>query len=198
MPKQKIKHLLIVMIVLLSLTPIQAKGPAGTVLYFRDGHQVYLLIADDADNTRGWSAFGGGANKGESEAQTAARETEEETRGFFSKEWLLKQIKDKKPFKSEGYSFFFVEVPFVPAQRIMNNSLKNANKSMHERVHYAWIPESDLKHVLTSKNNKIDSKYLPSSPNPKIYWNIWLNGMRDAYKQNACPWQKIKKTTTSQ
>ena len=188
------KYLLTTIISLLFLMPLQAKGPAGTVLYFRNAQSVYILLADDINSNRGWSSFGGGAEEGESEMETAARETEEETRGFFIKEWLLQKMHGQKPIKFKGFSMYFVEVPFVPAQQIMNTPLKkNASESMRERVHYAWIPETDLKRALTVTNAKIDSVYLPTTSKSKLYWNIWLAGMENAYKKNACPWLKPKK-----
>ena len=77
------KHIHIVLTLLLIICGrASAQGPAGTILYFRSGQDVYLLLAEDSRKTRGWGSFGGGANEGESPAQTAARETEEETRGF--------------------------------------------------------------------------------------------------------------------
>ena len=41
------------------LVDVQAEEPAGIVLYFQDEKTTYLLLADEAKEARGWSAFGG-------------------------------------------------------------------------------------------------------------------------------------------
>ena len=171
----------------------QAEGPAGAVLYCRSGDQFYLLLADDIEVSRGWSAFAGGPEQGESAAETAARETYEESRGFFERDWLLKQIKEQKPVyhKRNNYTFYFIEIPFVPAIRITNHPLpKGADLVMQERPRFAWIPESDVRKALDEKSLQIDPLYLPADSSSKHYWDIWLEGMRIAYKNKACPWSE--------
>ena len=58
-----------------------AQQPAGMVLYFQSGDEVYLLLAEHAGSQRGWAGFGGGPREGETVAETAAHTTEEESRG---------------------------------------------------------------------------------------------------------------------
>ena len=41
-----------------------AEPPAGMVLYFQSGDEVYLLLAEHAGSQRGWAAFGGGSRAG--------------------------------------------------------------------------------------------------------------------------------------
>ncbi|MDA0711103.1 MAG: hypothetical protein O3B73_12935, partial [bacterium] len=53
-----------------------AEGPAGSVVYFKSGGEVYLLLAEHRESTRGWAGFGGGAREGETVAETAATKTE--------------------------------------------------------------------------------------------------------------------------
>ena len=183
------------LILLLSLN-LQAEEPAGIVLYFQDGESTYLLLADEATEPRGWSAFGGGGDAGETVAETAARETEEETRGYFRRDWLLNKLKGRKPVRTNGYNMFFVEVPFVPALRVSQNPLeKSSGTAYHEREHFAWVPVSDLEKALQrvkkgkNKKAKIDPLYLPAASKQKFYWNIWVANMQDAYAEQACPWQ---------
>ena len=70
----------------------RAESPAGTVLYFKSKGEVFFLLAEytyeDAQK-RGWSSFSGGPEEGETAAETAARQTEEETRGYFSRKEIL-------------------------------------------------------------------------------------------------------------
>ena len=99
---------------LLILCPAaHAERPAGILLYFKAGTKVYLLLADHAtpgSKDRGWGGFGGGPENGESPAETAARETAEETRGFFLAAALLKQIESQTPvIDTNGFALFFAE-----------------------------------------------------------------------------------------
>jgi 8-oxo-dGTP pyrophosphatase MutT (NUDIX family) len=177
-----------------------AKDPAGIVLYYSDGESVFLLLADHAKSTRGWSAFGGSANLGETRWGTAARETHEETRGYFLREWLGQQIAEQEPVLSHGYSMFFVEVPFVPAQRVMNNPINKSDKSMLERQYYTWIPFSELERVLvkedpSTEDLKVNPLYLPRGSQSDSYWDVWIRNMHDAMKQRAFPWIKNRSKT---
>ena len=87
------KHILLIpVLVFVICQHAIAQDPAGIVLYFKSGNEVYLLLAEDAREGRGWATFGGKAREGEHPAETAARETEEETRGYFVRGNLLKKI----------------------------------------------------------------------------------------------------------
>jgi len=184
-----------VAVVSLAASSAYANGPAGIVLYHRDGDSVFLLLADHGQSKRGWGAFGGAANPGEDRRETAARETEEETRGYFSRDWLRRQIAEQTPVQSGGFSMYFVEVPFVPAQRVMNNPTKENDKGMHERGYYAWIPFSQIEHVVakeepSAEDLKVNPLYLPRGSNSGPFWDVWVRNMRDAMKQGAFPWDK--------
>ena len=50
-----------------------ADGPAGILLYHRDGEDVFLLLANDSKGVRGWGGFGGNAEPGETPRATAAQ-----------------------------------------------------------------------------------------------------------------------------
>ena len=182
------------LVALLSFTfalKICAEGPAGIVLYFRDNGTTYLLLADDIRKNKGWSAFGGAADAGETTRETAARETEEETRGFFKRGALLKEIQTQPPFIHNGFTLFFVEIPFVPAQRVQRNPIAHKlNIAMYERVNYAWIPESDILKAFDHNQAKVSALYLPRKSRSDFYQRHWLLTMKAAYAQNACPWQK--------
>ena len=95
--------------------------PAGMVMYFQSGDEVYLLLAEHAGSERGWGGFGGGARKGETIAETAAHKGSEESRGYFTAADLLHKIKDQAPVMDGDFASYFAEVAFVPAQRVMNH-----------------------------------------------------------------------------
>jgi len=158
------------------------------------GDEVYLLLADHKGSKRGWGAFGGRAESGENPMETAARETEEETRGFFKKEELLKKLKSKTPFIDDDFFMYFLEIDFVPAQRVTNNDLSAGGKDYRERGPFAWIPYSDIKKYLTSpvkgQRHYIDKNFLPKKAKRDYFWKTWIDNMVGAYKSQSIPWDK--------
>jgi 8-oxo-dGTP pyrophosphatase MutT (NUDIX family) len=179
--------------IIIAVSPVCAEGPAGMVLYCCQGQDVFLLLADHADGTRGWGSFGGSALAGETQRDTAARETEEETRRYFSRTWLRGQIAAQLPFMTNGFATYFVAVPFVPAQRIMNNPTDEMDKSATERGCYAWIPFPEIERILlmgkpSSADLQINPEYLPRGCKSVSYWDVWIESMRDAMMRNAFPW----------
>ena len=175
----------------------QASGqnPAGMVLYFESGNEVYLLLAEDSKKTRGWAAFGGGAHDGETTAQTAARETEEETRGYFDKADLLKKIQHAEPVIDDNtFALFFAKVDFVPAPVVTKHDPSSEDRSYYERGPYAWIPFSQIEpyvqaKVDRSKKHLIAGEYLPNGSVTNWFWPTWLGNVRKAIETDALPWQ---------
>ena len=193
------KRTLLALSVNLSLfTAAHAEGSAGIVLYFESDNEVYLLLADNQGRAsqRGWGSFGGGASKGESPAETAARETYEETRGYFLRRDLLQAIKDHVPVVAEGgFAQYFVRVPFVPAQRVSNNPIPEDESFYSERGPYAWIPYSEVEKYLLApikrqKKYPIDSRFLPEGSKTDWAWPAWLSTMRLAAEAGVLPWAK--------
>ncbi len=188
------------LVMVLTAASVYAGGPAGILLYHCDRDNVFVLLANDSNGTRGWSGFGGGAEGDESLRNTAARETEEETRGYFSRAWLVEQIADQRPLSSRGFHMYFVEVPFVPAQRIMNNPVEDHHAAMMETQFYAWIPFSELEPVLRKdKPSRADLRmnplYVPRGCESRSFWRIWIMNMHDAHKQGVFPWNHGKNGT---
>jgi 8-oxo-dGTP pyrophosphatase MutT (NUDIX family) len=175
--------------------------PAGSVLYYRDREsgEVWVLLADHTKNERGWSAFGGGAEAGETAKETAARETEEETRGYFKREWFLGEIADQEPVFSSGYRMFFVEVADkVDAATLGANPLgeKEGEAVMLERGPYAWIPFSVVERAMGKAKDevgkddlKIEGRWLPEGARSDWLWDVWVGNLRDAREAGAIPWE---------
>lgn len=172
-----------------------AEGPAGTVLYFKAGGEVYLLLAEHRESTRGWAGFGGGEREGETTAETAATKTEEESRGYYKRADILKKVQKLKPIVVGDFATYFVEVPFVPAQRIMNNPVPENNDAYLERSTFAWIPYSSLSEYLTDdlvrgQKYMVDPMFLPKGSETQWLWPAWLRSMRAAYAEDVLPWKK--------
>lgn len=184
-------------LVLLIRFALSPGDPAGILLYHRDGDTILLLLANDSDGTRGWGGFGGGAKRGESLRQTAARETEEETRGFFSRSWLEEQIAQQSPFSSRGFHLFFAQVPYVPGQRIMNHPVDDGRPELQETQFYAWIPFSEIEPLLVNEELsddelQVNPRCVPEGCDAHTYWRVWIENMRDAQRQGAFPWSRAQ------
>lgn len=173
-----------------------AGNPAGIQLYAQTPDGVFLLVADHIFPVkRGWAGFGGMADAGETIAQTAARETEEETRGYFKREDLLAAIAGQEPVFDGKFAFYFVKVDKVPAEEINRHSTGGGGIAFAERGPYTWVPYSEVERYLdqdaapTARNYVINNAYLPSGRlNTRWFWPVWLNNFRAAHLQNAIPW----------
>ena len=201
-----VKLFVVCLIVVGSCFGVQAERPAGMVLYFKSGDEVFLLLADHRKKDRGWAGYGGGPYDGESAAETAARETEEETRGYFLRDDLLAMIKDQEPVIDDGgFALFFAEVPFVPAPLVTNNPLPSDDESYVERGPYAWIPYSEVQPYLKGpvepeekhpeekhpeEKHPIEERLLPGKRYTSWYWQVWLGSVRQAVETNSIPWEE--------
>jgi len=194
------KFTFITLTFIFALCPVvHAEPPAGILLYFKAGPEVYLLLADhQGAKNRGWGGFGGGALKGEKPAETAVRETVEETRGYFLAADLLKQIEAQTPvIDADGFALFFAEVPFVPAQRVANHQPKDSDRAYFERGTFAWIPFSEVqKHLVKDLSGVqkylMDKRFLPTGTNADWFWDVWISNMKMALDTQALPWVQVK------
>lgn len=172
-----------------------AQKPAGMVLYFQSGGEVYLLLAEHANSNRGWAGYSGGPLEGESVEQTAVRKTEEETRGYFKRADLLEKIKGQSPVMDGDFASYFTEVAFVPAQRVMNNPVPENTDVYLERSTFAWIPYSVVEGLLKedldrTRKYMIDPAFLPAGSQTQWFWPAWLSNMKKAVETQALPWQQ--------
>ena len=176
-------------------TVSSVSGPAGIVLYCRHEGEIHLLLANDRLGRRGWGGFVGGNKEGESTAMTAARETSEETRGFYDPDWLLKKIADQKPVRQWACSFYFAEVAHVPAKRIMEHPVPLLNLAYMETQHYAWVPFSEIEPLLTKRklteaDLRLHPRHLKPDSRSKSHWRVWIDNLRRMHLKEAFPWSR--------
>ena len=171
-----------------------ARCGAGTVLYFRFKQETFLLLADHGlshQRDRGWSGFGGRCD-GEPPASAAARETNEETKGFYSREEILAKLDPKSSICVHDFTTYFLEVDYVPAEVINNFRASNTSSSYRERSPYAWIPITAI--WQTIENRKSGRVYLPAKYLPPDAYTDWLfepfaTSLLAARSDGILPWE---------
>lgn len=172
-----------------------AESPAGMILYFQSGGEVYLLLAEHAGSQRGWAAFGGGSRAGETTAGTAAHKAHEESRGFFKRADLERRIAGQEPVMDGDFASYFAAVDFVPTPAVRNHPVPEQTDAFLERGTFAWIPFSAVagyiqQDISREKKYAIDPAYLPTGSETSWFWRPWLSNMRKALVTGALPWQK--------
>jgi len=168
---------------------------AGTVLYFKFEHETYLLLADHSrihQRHRGWSGFGGRCD-GQPPAAAAARETEEETRGYYSRNAILAKLESASSSHVADFTTFFIEVDFVPVNVINKYKSSNRSAGYRERGPYAWVPISAI--WLAIENNKSARAYLPAKYLPPEAHTDWLFepfvvSLQAAKSAGRLPWEQ--------
>lgn len=168
--------------------------PAGTILYTQGDQGVFLLLADHRPpSTRGWGSFGGKHEPGESTPQTAARETEEETRGYFHRTAILAAIGDQQPVYDGHFATYFVQVDHVPVTVIAASSTPSDDLAYAERGPWAWIPYAEIQRLMdadpTAAPLSIEARYLPADAHTDWVWPTWLDSLRLAVQRGALPWE---------
>ena len=165
---------------------------AGTVLYIKFKGETYLLLADHnwhRQRDRGWSGFGGLCD-GEPVDVAAARETEEETKGFYSREKIFNKLGSSPKIRVGDFTTFFLEIDYVPAIVFNNQKSVSHAASYDERGPYAWIPFSAIWQAIGNKRSgkaHIPKKYLP--PNALTNWlfNDFVLGLIEAKRVGVFP-----------
>ena len=128
---------------------------AGTVLFFDLNDETYLLLADHSlgsHRQRGWSGFGGRCDEDRAD-KAAARETEEETKGFYKRTKIHAKLSSSLSILSNGFTTFFVKVDFVPAIVLNNHKPSFHAASYNERGPYAWIPFSEIWQAIENRRS---------------------------------------------
>ena len=130
----------------MTATLLVRANPAGVIPYACLVDEAYVLLAfDPVVGRRGYGAFGGGRDLGESIAETAAREMREETRCAFDTPTAA-DLATKTPSDSDGYFSFVAEVPYVSQLDIP----EHACDAGVERSDWLWVRLSDLKKGLAA------------------------------------------------
>ena len=176
-------HLLIGFVILPALV-ISASSlalpPAGVIPYScQNGEALVLLAYDNGKDRNGWAAFGGGADKGESIAQTAAREFHEETGCVF----LVPDAQDLEPLESSAIGTFHTyayEVPFVDSAKIEASRCGTVG----ERKDWIWFRLTDLITALKERED-IPDRFDSSKTYP--LWFVGRVSLQEARDDGILP-----------
>ena len=166
---------------------------AGTVLYFKFKHETYLLLADhnwSYQRTRGWSGFGGRCD-GELPDSAAARETNEETKGFYSRKEILAKLDPQASIRVADFTTYFLEVDFMPANVINNYEASHKSTGYHERSPYAWVPISAIWQAFENKKSGricLPTKFLPPEANTDWLFEPFVTSLLAARSGGILPW----------
>lgn len=169
----------------------EAACGAGTVLYFKADGRTWLLLADHQhwlQRDRGWAAFGG-LCADESPEAAAARETEEETRGYFRREQILPLLEASPRLRTSDYTTWFVEVGFVPAVRVSNHSPPSADGAYYERGPFAWVPLSEVWSAIDAGRPRalLPTQYLPGKRRTDWLYGAFVRALLTARQRGLLP-----------
>ena len=191
--KKTIGRLLIIWILMLISQNAMAGCGAGTVLYFKIKGETYLLLADHnwhRQRDRGWSGFGRLCD-GEPVDVAAARETEEETKGFYSREKIFNRLGSSPKIRVGDFTTFFLEIDYVPAIVFNNQKSVSHAASYDERGPYAWIPFSVIREAIAKRQSGrlyIPGKYLPPDSQTDWLFEPFVTSLMAAKKAGVLPW----------
>jgi 8-oxo-dGTP pyrophosphatase MutT (NUDIX family) len=187
-------HLLISLWILMLMSQnAVANCGAGTVLYFTSKGKTYLLLADhqlSGQRHRGWSGFGGLCD-GEPVDVAAARETEEETKGFYNQGEIFARLGMSPKIRIGDFTTFFVEVGYVPAVVFNNQEPPSYTSGYLERGPYAWVPFAVIWQAIENRQSArahIAGRYLPSDARTTWFFEPFLTSLMEAKIAGILPW----------
>ncbi len=168
---------------------------AGTVIYFKFKSGIYLLLAAHTwshQRERGWSGFGGFCGDDPVDV-AAARETEEETKGFYRRNEILARLGSSPKIRVGDFTTFFVEVDYVPAIVINNKKPSDRTAGYFERGPYAWIPFSVIWQAIAKRQTgrvQIPGKYLPPDKRSNRLFEPFVTSLLAAKTAGILPWEQ--------
>lgn len=144
-------------------------GGAGILPVAIHKSKLYFLFGKEnkyEKSAPGFSDFGGGTEKGETQLDTAIREGHEELSGFLSKEYIQKVIDKKGLFQIDNkkYRTFILPIKYDESLvKYFNNNASLIHSKLHKHVFHKyrifekqeikWIPVDELLNMKSEFRN---------------------------------------------
>ena len=147
-------------------TPASVKA-AGVIAYAVKNKQTHLLLANHQGLAfyRGYGAFGGGIEHGESIAEAALREFHEETRCAYKDQNI--QLSEQSRVQVKNYVSYIIELPYIDEATLLQlQEASSCNSAVfRERGPLRWYA---LRHNIKDRPLDDVATLLESAP-----WHIW-------------------------
>jgi 8-oxo-dGTP pyrophosphatase MutT (NUDIX family) len=155
--------------------------PAGLIAYSCvAGEALHLMAFDPHPARRSWATLGGGAQAGETPAQTAVREFTEESNCAYNKD-EIDVASLKGPSISPGVPFhlYSAQVPFKSVDEI-----STTRQCVDiERSRWVWVRHIDLVRGLNQHDSTSDAALeLPTVQGQPLNVPLWSRGLESLKK----------------
>ncbi len=158
-------------------------APAGVAAYACvQGSAVYLLAFDPAPRRQAWGHLGGRAEPGETGAQTALREFQEESNCAFELPVdVVTHMIGPSTFPGNAFQTFVLQVPFVDASTIAQaRQCKDV-----ERNQWVWVQHEVLQAALDLSTT--DLPVSDGTPPTVHLWRPSQDALRKARDDGVLP-----------
>lgn len=176
-------------ILALSACSSPSAPPAGLIAYSCvAGEALHLMAFDPHPARRAWATLGGGAQQGETPAQTAIREfTEESNCAYTTEELQAGELKGPSISPGVPFHLYAVEVPFKPVDVIA----QTRQCVDIERSQWVWVRHLDLVRALNRFDGAADAALtLPTvqgEPLQVLLWNRGVESLKKALQDGVLP-----------
>ncbi|MCE2744504.1 MAG: NUDIX domain-containing protein [Burkholderiales bacterium] len=163
--------------------------PAGVIAYSCvAGEALHLMAFDPHPSRRAWATLGGGAQKGESPAQTALREfTEESNCAYRGTEIDISQLKGPSISTGVPFHLYSLEVPFKPVDEIA----QTRQCVDIERSQWVWVRHLDLMRAMNqydeTKQEQLTVPTVQGQPAQVPLWNRGVESLKKAIRDGVLP-----------
>jgi 8-oxo-dGTP pyrophosphatase MutT (NUDIX family) len=168
-------------ILALSACSSPSAPPAGLIAYSCvAGEALHLMAFDPHPARRAWATLGGGAQPGETPAQTAIREfTEESNCAYTTEELQADELKGPSISPGVPFHLYATQVVFKPVDVIA----QTRQCVDIERSQWVWVRHLDLVRALNQFDGSADAALtLPTVQGEPLQVPLWNRGVESLKK----------------
>lgn len=160
--------------------------PAGLIAYSCvAGEALHLMAFDPHPTRRSWATLGGGAQQGETPAQTALREfTEESNCAYTAAELDASQLKGPSISTGVPFHLYSLQVPFKPVEEIA----QSRQCVDIERSQWVWVRHLDLMRALNqTSDGTLMVNTVQGQPAQVPLWDRGVESLKKALQDGVLP-----------